>query len=487
MRKKFVQIVSLSMLTALLLACFAPVAAAPAAPSDLGSRLMRIGIYYAENGKSSVELKLTAGDGFEFGVYDGEGNFSALPEAAPAAVKSVTVQVDAGTNFGFAVFDTATGAELCRYDDRGLGTGLAVRPYSLSGERTVTKCGYPYYGAFRFERFSANNDLMTIVNYVCLDDYVEGVVPYEMSASWPLEALKVQAVCARTYALTRINATHQNNYHFDLCDATHCQVYKGVYSGAQADKVVEAVRGTSGVTVQYNGKYCETVYSSSNGGASESNINVNGRDYPYLIGKLDPYEALIADSIPNYHWSKSFTAQELRSKLVADGYETCGPITGVQTTLSPTGNVIALTFLDANGKSYTIYRNRCRTFLSLRSLRYSVTGENGATAPGSGGGGLVDSSGGALDFSKGVSVIDGSGNISTVTGGYVITASGVQEIAAGSPAGPSPVAGGSVYTFTGTGWGHNVGMSQYGANAMAQQGYGYQEILEFYYTGVTVG
>lgn len=502
MKKKFVQIVSIFLISVLTVGAMG--AAFPhSAAAGRDARVMRIGIYYGSTGKSSVSLSLTTGDGFEFGTYTDSGTFKPLSGTSRAAVSAVTVMSDSSSQFGILVRD-ASGRELARYDDRGLGTGLAVRPYSLQGQKTVTKCGFPYYGGFRFERFTSYNSLMTIVNYLPLDDYLKGVVPYEASASWPIEALKAQAVCARTYALSRIDSTHQKTYHFDLCDNVHCQAYKGVYSGSQASKITEAVDGTNGVTVRYNGAYCETLYSSSNGGASESNVNVNGKELPYLIGKEDPYEGLIADIIPNYNWTKTFTGAELQTKLIADGYASCGRVTRLKTALSPTGNVISLTFTDEYGKSYTIYRNRCRTFLTLRSLRYSVSSENGSTSTGPTGGssggsggtaGYVDSGGKAVDFSQGVLVVDGSGTVSTVTGGYAATADGVQAIGAASTeaastgsasSGGSSTATGTVFTFKGTGWGHNVGLSQYGAYSMAQLGYDYKEILEFYYTGVTV-
>jgi len=528
MKKKFVQIVSFFLIPAMaaLLAAEAvllPGAAAGSAGQD--ARVIRIGIYYGSTGKGAVSLSLNTGDGFEFGTYSSSGAFTPLSGVAKAAARSVTVQTDSASRYGILVRD-ASGKELLRYDDRGQGSGLAIRPYSSQGQKTVTKCGYPYYGGFRFERFSSYNDRMTVVNYLTLSDYLKGVVPYEASASWPIESLKAQAVCARTYALSRIDASHQKNYRFDLCDNVHCQSYKGVYTGSQASKISEAVDGTNGVTVRYNGAYCETLYSSSNGGASESNINVNGKDLPYLVGKEDPFEALIADIIPNYNWTKTFTGTELQTKLIADGYTGCGRITGLKTTLSAAGNVIALTFTDEYKKSYTIYRDRCRTFLTLRSLRYTVSSENGSKVISSGNGngtssgstigttvgtsagtsagsGYVDSGGNSLDFSKGVLVVDGNGTVSTVTGGYVVTANGVEEI--GTAASPVPSvtppavtpptgtssmgatsATGTVFTFKGTGWGHNVGLSQYGAYSMAQLGYNYKEILEFYYTGVTV-
>lgn len=484
MRKKFVQLM-LSCLSAIFLLSMAASAAyeGEGGYAGIGARVVRIGIYYGSSGKSSIDLTLTQGDGFQFGTYDSSSQFVPAQDGAFTEVKQIAVKADPSNKFGFLVLNAATGETIYSLDDRGLGTGLAVMPFSRSGEKTVTKCGYAYYGGFRFERFTANNELMTIVNYLQLDDYVKGVVPYEASPSWPIETLKAQAVCARTYALTRINANHQNGYHFDLCDNVHCQAYKGIYAGSLNYKIDEAVNATSGVTVQYNGQYCETVYSSSNGGASESNINVNGKDIPYLTGKEDPYEALIADSIPKYNWSESFTGRQLQEKLVALGRTNCGEIAQVRTTLSDTGNVIALTFTDVNGTSYTIYRNSCRTALTLRSLRYSVSSENGTSS--SGGSGLTDPYGAPLDFSQGISVIDGDGNISTVTGGYAITADGVREIS--SAGGASSTASGSVFTFTGTGWGHNVGLSQYGAYAMAELGHSYRDILEFYYTGVTVG
>jgi stage II sporulation protein D len=306
-----------------------------------------------------------------------------------------------------------------------------------------------------------------------------------MSASWHIEALKAQTVCARTYALAHVKAAHQNAFHFDLCDSDDCQVYKGVYSGDNASRIDQAADETAGVVVTYNGSYCDTVYSSSNGGASESAVNIWGTNIPYLLGKADPYESTI--SIPNYNWTVTMTGAEIQTKLVKAGYTNCGVVTAVTVkSTSDTGNVIALSFTDVNGKTYTIYRGSCRTVLSLRSMRYTVSGSgsNESTADTSNGTMNV-SGGGTVDVSSGVSVIDGTGTITTITDGYVITAGGVESI--GATGSGSSAASGTTFTFTGTGWGHNGGLSQYGAYAMAKQGYTYREILAFYYTGVTIG
>lgn len=487
MKKKFVQIVSLTVAIVLLLSLPTALAASGGEEysgtdeiySGVGDQIMRIGIYYGDAGKQSIDLTAVTGDGFSFGYYDDNNTFVQEDQQAFTYSTQVTVSASAGI---ITVTDTSTKDTLYQSADGSLG----VEPFSLDGEDTIVKCGYPYYGGFRFELFSSYGDLMTIVNMVRLDDYVKGVVPYEMSASWHIEALKAQAVCARTYALAHVSAKHQRNFNFDLCDSDDCQVYKGVYSGSSASQVNQAVEETAGVVVTYNGSYCDTMYSSSNGGGSESAVNVWGTDYPYLHGKEDPYEATI--TIPSYNWSVTFTGQELQAKLVAAGRTNCGVITQVTPKLSETGNVISLTFVDENGKSWTVYNtegtgSKCRTLLSLRSLHYTVSSDG--TSSGQGGTWNINGSE-SLDIQGGISVISGDGTISTVNSGYVITANGVEQIGgAGSSSASS--ASGTLFTFTGTGWGHNVGLSQYGAYAMAKLGYNYREILEFYYTGATIG
>ena len=448
----------------------------------LGSQLMRIGIYYGSKGKDTVTLSLVTGTGFQFGYYDDVLNFIPL---STADVREITVAARSNVMY---VTETYSGMTLFQFDQNSYGRGLGIQPYSNVGEKAVTKCGYRYYGGFRFECFDNYNGTMTIVNIISLDDYLKGVVPYEMSPSWPLEALRVQAVCARSYAMSHISAKHQKNFRFDLCDADCCQVYRGVYSGSYISVVHEAVESTSGVVMMYNGKYCDTVYSSSNGGGSEGSKNVWGKDIPYLQGIIDPYEATIADSIKNYYWSESFTGEELQAKLIASGRVSCGVITEVRTTLSDTGNVIALTFLDNNGKSWTIYNtdsggSKCRTFLSLRSIHYTVSSESGSQTMKDGQVLVNDSE--ILDIGNGLAVISGDGTVTTILEGCILTDNGVEELVTNS-SGVMNSASGHVFTFSGSGWGHNVGMSQYGALAMANLGFTYREILEFYYTGAMI-
>lgn len=121
-----------------------------------------------------------------------------------------------------------------------------------------------------------------------VEDYVKGVIPYEMSPAWPSAALEAQAVCARTYAY--MTTKHLSSYGFDLCNTTDCQVYYGIGSYTNCATAVSdaAVDATAGLRVYYNGSLAETVYHSSDGGATESAENVWGGAVDYLIGKEDP-------------------------------------------------------------------------------------------------------------------------------------------------------------------------------------------------------
>jgi stage II sporulation protein D len=113
-----------------------------------------------------------------------------------------------------------------------------------------------------------------------------------MSPSWPLEALKAQAVCARTYVMA--SRKHSG---FDVCTTECCQVYQGIgRANATTDMAVDQ---TAGQYMTYNGELCVAYYSSSDGGATENSENVWNEAIGYLRGVVDPYEADIADTARN--------------------------------------------------------------------------------------------------------------------------------------------------------------------------------------------
>lgn len=464
----------------------------------------------------------------------------------------------------FQVSDTATGTVL--YTSAAGADHIAIHPNS---DLTWFK-GYQWHGDFVYRR--ASNGDITVINYVGLEDYVKGVLPYEIDPDWPAEAQKAQAVCARSFALGTSKHTGEG---YDLCNTTNCQVYLGANRATEAsDAAVDATRGEY---LTYDGEPVIGYFFSSDGGATEDAVNVWGGDYPYLQGKEDPYET--HDS----SWSVTLTADEIRQKLVSAGY-TIGTVANVEVTKrTDTDNVNEVTVTDTDGKTVTIQRDNCRTVFGLNSIRYTITpnaAENAAAA-------LPQST--SLDITPSVHkvTVDGeevapqgynindnnyyklrdiayilsgtdsqfnvtweaetdrilvtsgeayqtvggemSSSVSTeienctpsdatvVIDGRTVSLTGYRingnnyyklrdigealdfsvdfdmdsrtvliSSAGSAQEEPSQTTNAVSYTFIGSGWGHSVGMSQWGAYGMAQQGFDYEEILKFYFTGIQI-
>ena len=410
------------------------------------------------------------------------GSFASRQEAEAAAatcatyswtdanggVHSATGSAVGPSATGVVVTATTTSTILFAFDCSG-ARHLGIQPEG-GGEKAVTWFkGYKWYGGFEYRRSTGGN--INVINVVEVNDYVRGVLPYEMSPSWPLEALKAQAVCARTYAL--LPSKHYDSYRFDVCNTTDCQVYQGTN---QANGLTDrAVEETAGVVAMYGGKYAETYYCSSNGGASESAENVWTNALPYLVGKEDPYEGTTA--IPDYAYTVSYSYSQL-SKLLRDkGYSIGTVNSACVSRTTPTGNVAEVTFRDTAGKTVKLEKADCRWVLGAKSMRFSISGGGG------GGSWYVNGSGSTLSGLSGAFLLSGGGTAAyTGETAYVITSAGTSQLQqpAASPG------GGRGITITGTGWGHGVGMSQYGAKAMAELGKTYEDILSFYFTGTTL-
>ena len=220
-----------------------------------------------------------------------------------------------------------------------------------------------------------------------------------------------------------------------------------------------------------------TYYSASDGGATEDVRNIwnSTVDLPHLQGVIDPYEADLADSISQYNWTVTVTKADAAAKLQSKGYN-CGSIVDVYVAeLSETGNPKTITFVDSNGKNWSFGPETLRIWFSLRSNRFTIGGGTASY--------YVNGTSDTLASVSGAYAVSGDGTVSAITGTpYVATASGTDRLGTSSSA-----VSGSTITFTGSGYGHNVGMSQQGARAMALRGMDYIDILTFYFTGITVG
>lgn len=477
-----------------------------------------IGCYHVlvGSGYRSYEEAAAAADGYADGFVawvDGDyqvraGSYTS-ESAAQSAASSYGGTVAGTSSYGVNVTRTGS-AEILFQFDGGADLALGVMPDVTGADavRTWFK-GYRYYGGFRYERISGGN--LTVVNIVDLETYIKGVIPYEMSNSWPLEALKVQAVCARSYAYVNIQSNKHTSYHFDVCNSTDCQVYYGAGANSSSyqanDRTDQAVDETAGEYAWYNGQVIEALYSSSHGGASESVYNVWGSSlerYPYLCGVSDPYEADMASKNSYSSWTVSYSSSELAQRLQNYGYNTSSGIASLTLTYSDLGNVIQVRVNYNNGESNTIKPSSTygiRTSFGVHSIRFTVNGQgasSGSSSGSAGGGGIAVNGSSSLGSQDSYTVISGSGTQSQVSldGLYAISGSGSIAPAGdgtssggsgtGTPSGTQVTVSGSSYTFQGSGYGHQLGLSQYGAWAMAERGFSYDEIIEFYYPGTYV-
>ena len=415
---------------------------------------------------------------------------AALPEfqAALAAAGTAQDQIDGASvcwtsKYAVTVVKMKGTQILFQFDGESADLSLGVMPDITGAEDVQTWFkNLKYHGGFRYQRISGGD--LTVVNFVPLETYVKGVIPYEMSGSWPLEALKAQAVAARTYVIMNLNG--HKSYGFDVCNTTCCQVYYGEGNGSSKYPTAtsnQAVDETAGLYLWYEGELVSTNFSSSNGGASESAVNVWGHDYPYLVGKIDPYEATVEDIIPGYHWTVTFTADELTTLLQNKGYGNSRIVNLEIKEYTPTGNVLRIMFTDADGKTYTFAKEKVRTLLSLKSMRYEISGGSQTQTGGyqiSGGSGSS-----TVDSFDGLYAISGGGTVSVLETQKPSAITGTGEISEIAPSGGQTTPSGT-FVISGTGYGHNVGMSQWGAYAMAKLGYDYEDILLFYYTGTYI-
>ena len=308
----------------------------------------------------------------QYQVRVGAYGTGADARAAQSALGGIGTVV--GTSaYGMSVVATGTNRVLFQYD-MGENSRLGIQPDVTGAQEAQTWfSGFKYRGGFQYHRRTGGN--LTVVNMVELEDYVNGVICYEMGRDWPLEALKAQAMCARTYVLKNLNK--HSSYGFDICTTSSCQVYHGMGSNrtdfGPSQVSMQAVAETAGMVVKYNGKLAEVFYVSSFGGASEDASYIWGTDtkteHPYLCGVTDPYEAG-ADSINSRSsWTVHYTADQLTQRLQSSGFGTGTSVDHLVLTYSERGNVVQVVVHWANGQSNTIKASDIRSRFGVASIR----------------------------------------------------------------------------------------------------------------------
>lgn len=329
-----------------------------------------------------------------------------------------------------------------------------------------------YRGRIEIGRYGKSS--LTAVNILYVESYLYGVVSSEMPSTWPKEAQKAQAVCARSFALTKTKYSADSNLSspYQLDDTTSSQVYGGYTAETNTSK--NAVDATAGEVILYQGKIIPAYFFSTSGGRTEDGSDVWGGNAPYLKGVADPYEY----NPEKEPWIVTHTASGLASKL--SGYRLgVGNIEKIYPAITTaSGRVYQLRILGSSGTS-AIQAGAIREVLGLYSTKFKII-EYGDTPD------LVS----ACSAFKKCEVQIGNS--------YILSADGVEK----APDLSQYIVQGkdnlnnypaeapdnrSTYYFAGMGYGHGVGMSQSGALGMAKEGFRYQKILEYYYTGCKVG
>ena len=335
-----------------------------------------------------------------------------------------------------------------------------------------------YKGYIQFIRVDSGK--MTAVNKVSFDEYLCGVVSTEMSPSWPIEALKAQAIAARNYAV--LTVSYKKYKYYNISDTTNDQAYKGYI--LETGNTTRAVNETTGEVLLYDGKLVSAFYFSSSGGYTEDSENVWVNAVAYLKAVKDIYEKTNSNS----NWEVSIKKDDISVTLLGLN-KYIGDIVDLQTQKSEkTGRVLELTIIGTSG-TYKLQKENIRTFFKpilgsiLKSRDFDVvksntTGSSSVYIKGSestnnkniftdtyvrGSDGSVKK----IDSSTSTLVLKGSENTKKLTA----QSTNVLD---------------DKFVLRGSGWGHAVGMSQYGAKGMAEEGFKYDEILRFYYTGTNV-
>jgi stage II sporulation protein D len=195
---------------------------------------------------------------------------------------------------------------------------------------------------------------VTAVNHVELENYIRGVVPNESPASWPIEALKAQAVAARSYAL----GTGTGNAVFDHYDTVASQVYGG-YSSENV-RTNRAVARTSGEVLRHNGRVIVAYFHSTSGGYTENNENVwGGAPLAYIRGVRDPWDRVS----PYHHWKLSYSARRLGGAMGV------GRLRSVRVhKRGVSGRIVRATFRGTGGRNRVSGYDGIRGRLGLRDI-----------------------------------------------------------------------------------------------------------------------
>lgn len=455
----------------------------------------------------------------ELRIRIGQYPTAAEADAAMAEISLLfpeqTMHTVSPSETGVTVVAHKTAQILFEYDC-GADSYLALEP--IDGEDgtaayTATPAGNIYDGVFVYKRYISSKDGIDgiqLVNVLPIEDYLLGVVPYEVSNSWPIETLKAFAVVARTYTLSEMSK-YWSNYGFNLCNTASSQVYKGI--GRANENVYKAVADTAGLVMTYEGSLAPTYYSSSVGDSTVDSRYIWGQqDCPWLRSVWTPWEDYKNHSMA--FWTKEVSPEELQAYLYDKGYKALtSPIASVTvdetagensnyayqvTVTDEAGNSVVIKRTDKVKSAFAAYTYSANFSVGKGSAVYTAysklitpdqlqSAEDGSFAVMTSLGKLFSS------FTNGVEVMTANGVKSFVptSSVSVMTAESYKNGTAAKMSlekyPTDHLTTETVYAedennfiFVGKGWGHGVGLSQWGLHDLADLGLAYDAMLRAY-------
>jgi stage II sporulation protein D (peptidoglycan lytic transglycosylase) len=308
----------------------------------------------------------------------------------------------------------------------------------------------------------AKNNQLTLINYLSLEDYLRGVVPREVPADWPMVALKAQAIAARTYAMASLGRHSANG--FDLCPTDHCQVYGGVDSEHPSTDL--AVAGTAGEVISYRGKVISALYHSSSGGFTLDAADVWNTSVPYLKPVVDWDQ-----NSPYNQWTKYLNWEDLLG-LVSHSYPSLGRLKLLlPLSYGQDGKLLKITLRGDLGE-ITLTGEQFRFLTGLPSSKVQI--------------GVIYGPEPFINLwwapnSPYPQAVMANNEVPGLVADVLVPPwdlpdpwSWLQDKV------PLRI------IMRGSGWGHGVGLSQWGAKGMAEAGYNERQILEHYYPGTAI-
>ena len=325
------------------------------------------------------------------------------------------------------------------------------------------------------------NGRIQAVNQLGIETYLPSVVGSEMPANWPLAALQAQAIAARTYALRQRGRKPD----FDVKATVSSQVYKGIES--ETPRTREAVATTRSLVLVHNGRLINAVFHSSSGGSTEPSGEVWQNQLPYLVSVRDHDQ-----HSPVHRWNQRFEAGDLRRR-----FEETGGVERLSVlSTSSTGRVRSARIQGPLG-SLVLTGRQLRQRLGLKSTMVSFSllqgdledagesihpADHGSEAPPQLIGLWRDSASGNS------AAADPASAAPAVAAAPLPPPPLSAGLTSSIRAGETPVTSGGtiVLEAAGQGYGHGVGMSQWGAHGLASKGADFREILHHYYRGATI-